>query len=325
MQEQNLRTRGRGEQVVLLPLQAEDAVDIVLISNSGNALRSKNINSSSSTGKRKSSCTLSLAGLVLLMGSACFLLSVLQTTTSENIVATRTLARQTTHRNSPNDLLRVKQAATPVQSTSRLDYLLQAKKADSLSLRKEIPVRTRVSASKTPLTTKPATDTKTSSSSGISHANVNEAAKTTKATSSSNNNDVSVAGIDPIACSSFLESVRSETYPVVFRDPNREHLPDGTFNQTNFTRMTLTENPFWISVHHRMADKVRWTMFKEGKYYEWALENLWRDVLKESGPGARVLDVGYVLLVTTRLWIQNACVVCIIVWRVLDAYIDVES
>jgi hypothetical protein len=276
MHEHNLRTRGRGEQVVLLPLQADDAVDMGLITSGGNALRSKNSNgnSTSSTGKRGSSWMPSMAELVLLVGSACFLLFVLKTTRS------------------PNELLRVKQAATPAQSTSRHspNDLLQSQKANP-------PFRKTLSASKTPLVTKPAT--------------------TTKATSSSDNNKVSVAGIDPIACSSFLESVRKGTYPVVFQDPNREQLPGGKFNKTDFTRMTLTENPFWISVHHRMADKVRWTMYKEGKYYEWALEKLWSDVLKKSGPGARILDVGYVLLVTASLWIHNAGAACIIVWCVL--------
>jgi hypothetical protein len=151
----------------------------------------------------------------------------------------------------------------------------------------------------------------------VSQTNTNAEAKIAKAL------NLSVAGIDPITCSSFLESVRSETYPVHFRDPNRETLPDGTFNHTSFTRMTLTENPFWISVHHRMADRVRWTMYREGTYYEKALEKLWKGILKESGPGARILDVGYVLLVTLVYGLNIECLCCVH-YRPACAGIDVE-
>jgi hypothetical protein len=242
MPDHNLRTRGRGEQVEALPLQAEDALDT----------------GKSNSSKRGSSYTPSLAELALLAGSACFLIFVLLTTRAKHFVANQTIAvSQTPTRYSL------------AQSTRRHS----PKTAESL--RKEIP-----------FVTVPTTETKTLSSNLVSQANSNVAAK--RATAST----VSVAGIDPITCSSFLKSVQSGTYPVHFQDPNRETLPDGSFNHTSFTRMTLTENPFWISVHHRMADKVRWTMYNEGKYYEWQLEILWKGILKESGPGARILDVG---------------------------------
>jgi hypothetical protein len=303
MPEHNLRTRGRGEQVVVLPLQAEDAVDTVASSNSANAPPIKNgrSKSSRSTAKRGSSCTPSLAELALLMGSACFLIFVLLTTRSKHFVATQSLDSQTTTWFSPNELLRVKQAASSAQSASRHS----PKTAESLH--KGIPASLSL----------PATETKTLSFNLVSQANINAAAKRAKAL------NLSVAGIDPITCSSFLESVRSETYPVHFRDPNRETLPDGTFNHTSFTRMTLTENPFWISVHHRMADRVRWTMYREGTYYEKALEKLWKGILKESGPGARILDVGYVLLVTLVYGLNIECLCCVY-YRPACAGIDVE-
>jgi hypothetical protein len=283
MPEKSLRTRGRGEQVVLLPLQAEDALDIVITSNGGNTSRitngnrnaNRNANKSSGAKRGSSYSKPSLAELLLLVGSAFFLLMVLKTARSKHFLAP---PAPTISRYSPLELLEVKRAA---------HELLGLQKAD-LSLRKERPTEDSVSlASANPVAARPTGTSLT-----------NATAKTT--TAATNSDTVSVAGIDPIPCANFLESVRLGTYPVAIRDPNKlsnrqQAFDDAdTFNQTNFTRMTLTENPFWISVHHRIADRVRWTMYKEGKYYEWALEKLWRNILKESGPGARILDVGYV-------------------------------
>jgi len=95
--------------------------------------------------------------------------------------------------------------------------------------------------------------------------------------------EATTPGIEPLDCAQFVQQVHDKTYPVKVNDPNRG---------VNYTRMTTTEQPFSISVHKEEFDKTRWGIYKDGRYYEKALEKIWSNILKESGPGARVLDVG---------------------------------
>ena len=89
--------------------------------------------------------------------------------------------------------------------------------------------------------------------------------------------------IRPLNCQEFLQQVHDKTYPVEVLDPNVG---------TNYTRMTITEHPFWISVHRHKFDRVRWGIYTDGRYYEKALEQVWSNILRNASPGARILDVG---------------------------------
>jgi hypothetical protein len=55
----------------------------------------------------------------------------------------------------------------------------------------------------------------------------------------------------------------------------------------------VTENPsFYVSLHNRTFDHTRWSVMLFGHYYEITLTNAFQEVLRESPPGSRVLDVG---------------------------------
>jgi cell division protein FtsB len=98
------------------------------------------------------------------------------------------------------------------------------------------------------------------------------------------------SGLEPMACQDFIDRVKSGTYPVAVKDPNMK--------KGRFTRRTITEHPFWISVHHEKFDPTRWTIYQKGRYYEHSLGKIWTDILRQATPGSRVLDVGYVTAVT---------------------------
>jgi hypothetical protein len=100
-----------------------------------------------------------------------------------------------------------------------------------------------------------------------------------------------VSALKPLACQEFIDQAKSGTYrgrQVI--DPNLK------YKQGNFTRQTTTEHPFWISIHNKKFDPVRFGIFDDGYYYEYALGKIWTDILKKASPGSRVLDVGYVAL-----------------------------
>jgi hypothetical protein len=102
--------------------------------------------------------------------------------------------------------------------------------------------------------------------------------------------DKAPAVIEPLNCRDFIKQVTAGTFPLDIHDPNnkKHHL-------LSFSRMTTTKHPFRISLHSKQADKIRWALYKKGHYYEYDLERLWNNILKRSNPGARVLDVGYVI------------------------------
>jgi hypothetical protein len=111
--------------------------------------------------------------------------------------------------------------------------------------------------------------------------------------------------IQPLYCHDFLRQVnlgsyrvpmnvhdpnhKKEGYRVTVKDPNgRKH----NLEKGQFIRETITEFPFWISLHHEKFDHRRWNIYKHGQYYQRALEEIWTDILKEASPGARVIDIG---------------------------------
>jgi hypothetical protein len=94
-------------------------------------------------------------------------------------------------------------------------------------------------------------------------------------------------GTEPLKCHEFVHQVQLGTYRVHVEDPNKK--------TGIFSRKTTTGHPFRVSLHHEKLDKRKWVIMTKGRYSEHHLENIWADILRGSKPGARVLDVGYVL------------------------------
>jgi hypothetical protein len=103
-----------------------------------------------------------------------------------------------------------------------------------------------------------------------------------------------VSALKPIFCQEFIDEAKSGTY-------RGRQVIDPNLKKGRFTRQTTTEHPFWISIHNKEFDNVRWGIYENGYYYERALGKIWTDILREASPGSRVLDVGYVALRFTFL------------------------
>ena len=85
----------------------------------------------------------------------------------------------------------------------------------------------------------------------------------------------------PFSCYELLQQLKTNTCPV--KDPNQGRT---------HARMTVTEPNFYISLHHEAFDKTRWGIMNTGAYYEHKLTKAFQDVLRDSPPDARVIDVG---------------------------------
>jgi len=89
--------------------------------------------------------------------------------------------------------------------------------------------------------------------------------------------------VPPISCSHVLEQFRSGDSV----DPN-----DGKL----FVRYTSVDPPFWISFHNKDYDRVRFSTFDHGKYYETKLSDAFAEILSAAPPKNsarhRVIDVG---------------------------------
>jgi len=71
-----------------------------------------------------------------------------------------------------------------------------------------------------------------------------------------------------------------------FFDPNKslEESPK---------RLTITNPPFWISLHTERFDKMRWvSIMVKGNYYETGLTNLFKEILAKTESPGLVIDVG---------------------------------
>lgn len=90
-------------------------------------------------------------------------------------------------------------------------------------------------------------------------------------------------GVPPVSCSNVLHDARTNASASL--DPNHGQL---------FARYTLEEPHFYISVHNKAYDKVRYELFETtGFYYERVLTDCFRQVLSSKNDGEkRVLDVG---------------------------------
>ena len=65
-------------------------------------------------------------------------------------------------------------------------------------------------------------------------------------------------------------------------------------NYSNHKKLTVTNTTFWISIHDKNVDFVRWPIMKNGYYYETGVTDMFEQILNHhsSSPSALVLDVG---------------------------------
>jgi hypothetical protein len=66
-------------------------------------------------------------------------------------------------------------------------------------------------------------------------------------------------------------------------DPNKGKL---------YARLVVEDPSFYVALHDRNFDRARWPIFDEGYYYEKGVTKAFQEVLRESPPGSRILDVG---------------------------------
>ena len=86
----------------------------------------------------------------------------------------------------------------------------------------------------------------------------------------------------PFSCPKLLDDLRNNPQTQQ-QDPNEGIL---------YGRRTVNEPLFYVFLHNQAYDRARWDIMKYGFYYELALTQAFKDVLKVSPPGSRVLDVG---------------------------------
>lgn len=86
----------------------------------------------------------------------------------------------------------------------------------------------------------------------------------------------------PFSCEKLLQDLKTDP-TIQKQDPNLSKI---------YARKTVTDIPFYISVHNKTFDATRWDLIVYGFYYERKLTKAFFDVLEKSPPGARVLDVG---------------------------------
>jgi Methyltransferase FkbM domain len=101
--------------------------------------------------------------------------------------------------------------------------------------------------------------------------------------------------IPTLHCESLLRDARENRLD--FRDPNARQQPSSYQRRTRPAKAGDdddggTSRTFWISLHVKAFDPVRWIIMTNGAYYEKTLEAIWRQVLKDSPSHSRVLDVG---------------------------------
>lgn len=88
--------------------------------------------------------------------------------------------------------------------------------------------------------------------------------------------------IQTVSCPDILIRAKEDES---FYDPNKklEESPK---------RWTITQPPFWVSLHVMWFDKVRWnSIYKKGNYYEVGLTDVFHKILNVDEPGL-VIDVG---------------------------------
>jgi FkbM family methyltransferase len=98
------------------------------------------------------------------------------------------------------------------------------------------------------------------------------------------NNLAPLPGLQPLRCEQYLEDVYNGIINI--SDPN-------DFKVYARRIQGITDNPFWVAVHEEKFDSVRWgSIFVLGRYYESKMNQAFVDILRQSSPEARVIDVG---------------------------------
>lgn len=74
-------------------------------------------------------------------------------------------------------------------------------------------------------------------------------------------------------------------------------------------RLTITDPPFWISLHKEYYDKLRWvSIMDKGNYYETGITEQFRQILTNTTRAGLVLDVGMNIG-----WVRAASVAVVVV------------
>lgn len=107
---------------------------------------------------------------------------------------------------------------------------------------------------------------------------------TATSTSVSKFTESDLPGLQPLLCEQYLEDIYNGVLNI--SDPNELKVYGRRIHGWSGV-------PYWIAVHDMKYDKVRWgTVFMEGKFYEFAMDKAFVEILKASPPGALVIDVG---------------------------------
>lgn len=97
-------------------------------------------------------------------------------------------------------------------------------------------------------------------------------------------NEPPLLGLQPLHCEEYLDDIYDGTLNI--SDPNQLKMYSRRIEE-------FPGGPFWISVHEQKFDHVRWeTIFMNGKFYESAVDAAFVEILLQSSPDARVMDVG---------------------------------
>lgn len=84
-----------------------------------------------------------------------------------------------------------------------------------------------------------------------------------------------------VSCSSLLKGAKYSEY-----NPNKNLAKP-------LLRFTVTEPPFWISLHAQSYDRIRWrTIWENGDYYEHGINDVFHKVLADRTEPGLVIDVG---------------------------------
>lgn len=94
----------------------------------------------------------------------------------------------------------------------------------------------------------------------------------------------SITAYDSVFCPVAIARRKNDTD--VFRDPNYKLTESPK-------RHTITEPPFWISLHDRWFDLLRWnSIYNQGTYYEVGLTKLFDGILNNTESPGLVIDIG---------------------------------
>jgi len=96
----------------------------------------------------------------------------------------------------------------------------------------------------------------------------------------------------PMSCSKMLDDVykkRANAVPLVQLDPNNGVA---NFKFTTVPNLASSQQ-FWLSLHDKSVDRVRWDVMRVGQYYEFELTQAILNTIKKYDPSeAMLLDVG---------------------------------